>query len=354
MWALGLMSGTSMDGVDAALVETDGEAVRQIGPSLFLPYEEAFRERLRDVLGMDRADEGLVRDLTLRHAEAVEKLQEQAGIKADLVGFHGQTILHRPEAGQTVQIGDAQLLADKTGLPVVADFRQADVAAGGQGAPLVPVFHAAMAQGLEKPLAILNIGGVANVTYLGPSGGVLAFDTGPGNALLDDWMLAMTGYPIDADGALAAEGRVVEELVSEFLSHSWFSADPPKSLDRDDFALFAKGLVGGLGPADGAATLCAFTTYAVKRASDFLPRLPRRWLVTGGGRKNPVMMAMMRNLLGVPVDAVEAEGWQGDAIEAQAFAYLAARHLKGLPLSYPQTTGVKQPTTGGRMFQPRT
>jgi anhydro-N-acetylmuramic acid kinase len=204
---------------------------------------------------------------------------------------------------------------------------------------------------MDKPLAVLNIGGVANVTYIGPNGGLLAFDTGPGNALIDDWMLAMTGYPIDADGQMAAEGQADEGILQEFLEHSWFYAEPPKSLDRDEFALLAKSLAGGLAVQDGAATLTAFTVRAVAKAADFLPRLPKRWLVAGGGRKNKTMMTWLAHHLGVPVDPVEAVGWQGDALEAQAFAYLAARHLKGLPISFPSTTGAPDPMTGGRLFR---
>lgn len=351
MWVVGLMSGTSMDGIDAALLETDGEAVLSFGPSLTHPYDEAFRERLRDVLGLADPPADLIQELTKRHAQAVKALLEMAGQGAGLIGFHGHTILHRPEEGRTLQIGDGAMLAQLTGIDVVGDFRSNDVAAGGQGAPLVPVYHLALAAELDKPLAVLNIGGVANVTYIGPHGGVLAFDTGPGNALIDDWMLAMTGYPIDEDGRLAAEGQVDEAAVQEFLDHSWFSEPPPKSLDRDEFALFAKGLMSGLPPADGAATLCAFTTAAVARAESHLPRTPRRWLVSGGGRKNPVLMEGLGTRLGVPVDPVEAVGWNGDALEAQAFAYLAARSVKGLPLSFPGTTGVKEPTTGGRLFR---
>ncbi|MBF0166869.1 MAG: anhydro-N-acetylmuramic acid kinase [Alphaproteobacteria bacterium] len=351
MWVLGLMSGTSMDGIDAALLETDGERVTAFGPTLTRPYDEPFRERLRDILGLDDPSADLVRDLTLRHAEAVKALLAGAGQGADLIGFHGHTVLHRPEEGKTLQIGDGALLAEMTGIDVVGDFRSADVAAGGQGAPLVPVYHAALAASLEKPLAVLNIGGVANVTYIGPHGGVLAFDTGPGNALIDDWMLAMTGYPIDENGALAQEGHVDEAAVSEFIEHSWFAEPPPKSLDRDEFALFAKRLVGGMSPADGAATLCALTVAAVARAERHLPRVPRRWLVSGGGRKNPVLMSGLRFGLGVSVEPVEEVGWNGDALEAQAFAYLAARSLAGLPISYPSTTGVKEPMTGGRLFK---
>ncbi len=351
MWVLGLMSGTSMDGVDAALIETDGVKVTAFGPSLFLDYDEPFRERLRDVLGLPDPPADLVLDLTMRHVQAVRQLLAMPDAQADLIGFHGHTVLHRPQQRQTLQIGDGQLLAGETGIDVVADFRSNDVAQGGQGAPLVPVFHAALADNLEKPLALLNIGGVANVTYIGPNGGVLAFDTGPGNALIDDWMLAMTGYPIDLDGRLAQDGVVDKDAVEEFLGHSWFSAPPPKSLDRDEFSLLAKGLMGGLAPADGAATLCAFTARSVVRAVDFLPRIPKRWLVAGGGRKNPVMMAALRRGLNVPVDAVEAVGWQGDALEAQAFAYLAARSVAGLPISFPSTTGVPEPMTGGRLFK---
>jgi anhydro-N-acetylmuramic acid kinase len=293
----------------------------------------------------------LVRDLTERHAQAVEALQKQAGHRADLIGFHGHTILHRPQDRQTLQIGDGARLAQMTGIDVVGDFRSNDVGAGGQGAPLVPIFHAALAEGMDKPLAVLNIGGVANVTYIGPHGGLLAFDTGPGNALLDDWMLAMTGYPIDLDGQMAADGQIDEGAVQEFLDHSWFAAKPPKSLDRDEFAMLAKGLMGGLSAPDGAATLCAFTVGAVVRAVDFLPRIPKRWLVSGGGRKNKTMMAELARHLGVPVDPVEAVGWKGDALEAQAFAYLAARSVSGLPLSFPSTTGVPEPTPGGRLFK---
>jgi anhydro-N-acetylmuramic acid kinase len=261
-----------------------------------------------------------------------------------LLGFHGQTILHAPDQGKIWQIGDGGLLAAETGIDVVCDFRSADVAAGGQGAPLVPVFHAALAAGLEKPLAVLNIGGVANVTWIGASGDLLAFDTGPGNAPIDDWALRHTGSAVDRDGALARAGTVDRKVLDRLLVHPFFDQRPPKSLDRNSFDL---SQVNKLGTADGAATLTAFTTNAVHRAATHFPAPVRRWIVCGGGRHNPAILQGLRDLLGVPVDPAEALGWDGDALEAQAFAYLAVRSVQGLPLSLPGTTGVSRPQRGG-------
>ena len=270
----------------------------------------------------------------------VRRLIAEHDLAVDVIGFHGHTILHRPEERRTWQIGDGALLARLTGIDVVCDFRTADIAAGGQGAPLVPLFHAGLAAALEKPLAILNIGGVANVTWLGGDGAVLAFDTGPGNALIDDWALRHTGQPIDRDGALARHGHIDAARLAEFLAHPFFDRKPPKSLDRDDFARFADP---DLSAADGAATLTAMTASAVARGAEHFPAAVRRWLVAGGGRHNPILMAALRQRLGVPVEPVEAVGWDGDALEAQAFAYLAVRSLDGAPLSLPSTTGVERP-----------
>lgn len=361
--ALGLMSGTSMDGIDAALVRTDGFDRVEGGAWLTLPYEPAFRQRLRSCLGGQGPVAEVERDLTDLHAAVVARLLDRAGVPAaavDLLGFHGHTILHAPDARRTWQIGDGGRLAALTGIAVACDFRSADVAAGGQGAPLVPLFHAALSAGLPRPLAILNIGGVANVTWLGRGGGgegggegegeaVLAFDTGPGNALIDDWVLRHTGRAYDGGGALAASGRVDTAILDHLMSHPWFAAPPPKSLDRD---AWNPACVDGLPAADGAATLAAFTAGAVERAAGHLPEAPLRWLVAGGGRHNAVLMAMLRRRLGVPVDPVEAVGWQGDALEAQAFGYLAVRTRLGLPLSLPGTTGVPRPMPGGRLFHP--
>jgi len=350
--ALGLMSGTSLDGVDVAVIETDGEARVVAGPALTRAYDPALRARLQAVLGGKGDVAGVERDLTLAHVEAVRALAAEHGVAGvEVVGFHGHTILHRPDQRRTWQIGDGALLAAATGLAVVGDFRSADVAAGGEGAPFAPLYHAALASALEKPLAVLNLGGVGNVTWIGPgSDEILAFDTGPANALIDDWALRHTGEPVDRDGALARAGRVDQAHLARFLAHPFFRRPPPKSLDRDDFASFVPT---GLGAADGAATLTAMTAAAVARAVEHFPAPARRWLVTGGGRHNPALMAELARRLGQPVDPVEQAGWNGDALEAQAFAYLAVRSLKRLPLSLPGTTGVPAPITGGVLHRPQ-
>ncbi|HZS84546.1 MAG TPA: anhydro-N-acetylmuramic acid kinase [Stellaceae bacterium] len=346
---VGLMSGTSLDGIDAAFIETDGAAMVRPGPSLTIPYAEELRRALRGVLGGKGPVAAVERALTEAHAEAVRRLLGEHQLDAELVGFHGHTILHRPQERRTWQIGDGALLARLTGLDVVCDFRSADVAAGGEGAPLVPLFHAGLAAGFEKPVAILNIGGVANVTWLGDAPeAVLAFDTGPGNALIDDWALRHTGEAIDRDGALARAGTADEARLAAFLAHPYFDRPPPKSLDRDDFAA---SLADGLSPADGAATLTAMTAAAVARAAEHFPAPARRWLVTGGGRRNPALMAALQAQLRLPVEPVETVGWDGDALEAQAFAYLAVRSLRGLPLTVPGTTGAPRPMSGGRLHR---
>ena len=347
---IGLMSGTSLDGIDAAFVETDGETIVQSGPFLTLPYDRALRDALRAVLGGKGPTDAVERQLTEAHEAAVRRLIERHDLGAiDLVGFHGHTILHEPQQRRTWQLGDSASLAKQLGIDVVGDFRVADVAAGGEGAPFVPAYHAALATTLERPLAILNIGGVANVTWIGADDdAVLAFDTGPGNAPIDDWVLTHTGEAVDYGGALAAAGRVDEGLVTHFMAHPYFARRSPKSLDRDEFAGFRPE---GLSLEDGAATLTAMTAASVAAAPPQFPAPARRWLVTGGGRHNPVLMQMLAARLGAPVAPVEAVGWEGDALEAQAFAYLAVRSLKGLPLSFPGTTGVPQPMTGGKLYK---
>ncbi len=304
---------------------------------------------LRAALGGKGETAALERRLTEAHAEAVRLLIARHDLgRIDLIGFHGHTILHAPQERRTWQIGDGALLARLTGIDVVGDFRAADVAAGGEGAPLVPLYHAALARRLERPLAILNIGGVANLTWIGAGENeILAFDTGPGNALIDDWVLANTGAASDLDGALAAAGKVDEAFLARFLAHPYFARRPPKSLDRDEFAGFVPA---GLSLADGAATLTAMTAASIALGARHFPAPARRFLVTGGGRHNPTLMAMLAARLGAPVAPVEAVGWEGDALEAQAFAYLAQRARKGLPLSMPGTTGVPRPVTGGRFF----
>lgn len=355
-WIIGLMSGTSMDGVDAALLRCDGGNLGGFGPALTLAYSDAQRQAIRAALGEGgHGAMTLRRTLAEAHSEAVRRLLDEAGLRPEdirLLGFHGQTLLHRPERGRTWQAGDAALLARLTGIDTVADFRSQDVALGGQGAPLVPLYHAALARWskLELPLLVLNIGGVANITYIGGPRGedLLAFDTGPGNALLDDWLLRHTGQRLDEGGKLGAQGEVDEPTLARLLSHTYFQARPPKSLDRDDFSAES---VAHLWPASGAATLTAFTAAAVARALEHLPSRPLRCLVTGGGRHNRTMMRELAERLAMPVEPVESVGWRGDALEAEAFAYLAARAAAGLPLSLPGTTGVPFPASGGRLYR---
>jgi anhydro-N-acetylmuramic acid kinase len=351
---IGLMSGTSLDGVDAAWLETDGERIGTFGPRLTMPYDDRLRSDLRHLLGLAphlAPDDQRVKTATARlteyHAQAVVEL----GRAADLIGFHGQTILHQPDRRRTWQIGDAAWLASRTGVRVAWDFRSVDVAAGGEGAPFAPAFHAALARDLPRPLAVLNIGGVANVTWIGADETLIACDTGPGNGPLDDWVKQHAGTDFDADGALARSGSVDVAVLGRLLADPYFARPAPKSLDRLDFArALASSRLAALSPADGAATLVAFTATAV--AVTTLPSSPHRWLVTGGGRRNPAIMTALRDRLGVPVDPVETVGWDGDALEAQCFAFLAARVARGLPLSFPGTTGAPRPLPGGQIAAP--
>ena len=345
-----------MDGIDAALISTDGEAALALGPHLTVPYEPAFRDRLRDLVAR-HGDAGAVEQaLTAHHARAVDELLRTSGTRAadvDVIGFHGHTILHNPEIGRTWQIGDGAALARETGIDVVHDLRAADVAAGGQGAPLAPVFHRAMAATMARPLSVLNIGGVANVTWIGPGAqDLIGFDAGPGNALIDDWMRRRAGRPFDADGRTAAAGRADPVRLAGMMTHAYFAAPPPKSLDRDAFTNIAAKALADVSTEDGAALLTAFTVAAVARAAAHLPQAPKRWIIVGGGRRNATIMAGLRARLSAAIISGDEIGWSGDAIEAQAFGYLAVRSRRGLPISYPGTTGVPKPMSGG-VFTPK-
>ncbi len=360
---IGLMSGTSLDGIDAAILDTDGEDVAIPGPALTLPYQVWTRAMLHEALKLaahtpagapvpseiDKAE----RLLTDAHADAVRALLAEAKLGASdiaYLGFHGQTILHRPADKRTWQIGDGAALARATGIAVVNQFRLADVAAGGQGAPFVPLYHLvrvkSMAKDIELPVAVVNIGGVANVTYIGAKGELIAFDTGPGNAALDDWALKHTGEAVDRDGKLARGGEVNDTVLAFMLDHPVFLKPPPKSLDRFDFPM---AVVQGLSAPDGAATLTAFTAAAIARANEHLPETPRAWIICGGGRHNPVLMDELRARLSGKVMTAEDAGWRGDFLEAEAFAYLGVRSVRGLPLSLPSTTGVPYPMPGGQL-----
>jgi anhydro-N-acetylmuramic acid kinase len=363
--ALGLMSGTSLDGVDVAMIETDGKQVKSFGPSGYRAYSDRERTLLRAALTeavhlpQRDARPGILREaeqaVTVAHAEAVAAFVANNRIAfedIDIVGFHGQTVLHRPERRLTVQIGDAAALAKAIHIPVMHDFRAADVAAGGQGAPFVPVYHRALAQSLDRegPIVVVNIGGVSNITYIDGNDTLIACDTGPGNALLDDFMFRTMRQAFDCEGRFAAQGIADDAWVARGLELPFFSLPPPKSLDRNDFASLKLGQVQ---PADGAATLTAFTAAAIARIAPLLPKPPKSWIVAGGGARNLTMIRMLRERLEpATVEAAETLGWSSDAIEAQAFGFLAARGLKGLPLSYPATTGVPIPMTGGVIARP--
>jgi anhydro-N-acetylmuramic acid kinase len=350
--AVALMSGTSLDGVDAAWIETDGITVARTGTSLTLKFQDDLRADLRHLLEIAPGlapDDAFLRNvehrLTLDHCIAAAMIGEGK----DIIGMHGQTILHAPGERRTWQIGDAAMLARKLNLPVVHDFRSADVAAGGQGAPLAPLYHAALAEQLPKPLAVVNIGGVANITYLGADGSILSCDTGPGNGPIDDLVFRHTGQAYDKDGILAAAGTVWQDRLAGLLAHPYFALPAPKSLDRLTFAKLISAATDDLAPADAAATLTAFTVAAIAAAP--VPR-PLRVLICGGGRHNNAIMAGLRQAFAVPVEPVEAVGWDGDALEAQCFGFLAVRSLYRLPLSLPSTTGVPGPTPGGRWVKP--
>jgi anhydro-N-acetylmuramic acid kinase len=358
------MSGTSFDGVDVALVETDGEAIARLGPIGYRPYAEEERQLLRQALEaaarlksrVERPGElaDAERLVTAAHFQAVEAFLREHTIardKVDVVGFHGQTVLHRPEARLTVQIGDGVALARELRMPVVYDFRAADVAAGGEGAPFVPVYHRALARKLDEPhpIAVLNIGGVANVTYIEGDADPIAFDTGPGNAPIDEIVFARTGKRFDRDGILASQGAARWDIVEAALANPFFARKPPKSLDRAQFARFS---VDSLKLEDAAATATAIVAGSIGRALRHLPNVPATWIVSGGGARNRTLMKLLRSNLLAQVLVAEAVGWSADALEAQAFAYLAVRSLNGLPLTFPSTTGVKIPTRGGVLARP--
>ena len=361
------MTGTVLDGnIDIALLRTDGEAVQGFGPWTLAPYPAGMRPLLGRALDEARRwdfagpDPAVFAEaeaaLTRAQSLAVLAFLAGAGIPAAevaVIGFHGQTVLHRAPVpghkGATRQLGDGALMAALTGIPVAHDFRSADVRAGGQGAPLSAVYHAALLRDAPPGTAVLNLGGVGNLTWAGPDGDLIAFDTGPANAPLNDWVERHTGQPMDRDGALARAGRVDEARLARLLADPWLFAPPPKSLDRFGFTA---AMADGLGVQDGAATLVAFAAGCVGRALDLLPRRPARLAVCGGGRRNPALMDALRRRARVEAVPAEGLGWRGDAIEAECFAFLAVRCLRGLPISYPGTTGVPEPMTGGTVNQP--
>jgi anhydro-N-acetylmuramic acid kinase len=364
---MGLMSGTSQDGVDVALIETDGDIITRFGGTAYRSYSTPERALIRSATAVAlniterrarpeiiAAAEAAVNDA---HVEAVATFLAANSVRprdVAVIGFHGQTVLHRPERRLTIQIGDGRVLAARLGIPVVYDFRAADVAAGGEGAPFSPMYHRALARrlGLEPPVAVLNIGGVANVTYI-DGDDLIACDTGPGNALLDDFVRLRIAKPLDTDGHIAQAGRVDREAIARLLKHPFFAKPPPKSLDRNAFRGWVGAAFDSGSVEDGAATLTALTAAAAARIVPLLPRVPKTWIVSGGGARNPTLMRMLAERLApARVQTADDAGWSIDALEAQAFAYLAVRSLRGLPISLPATTGVPRPLCGGVLAEP--
>jgi anhydro-N-acetylmuramic acid kinase len=351
--AVGAISGTSMDGIDVALIRSDGRARLETGPGATFPYPTDVAGALRELVAEPQRALGPLDELeaavTDAHVAAIRGFFDKFGVDrraVALVGLHGQTVLHRPRERFTRQLGDGARAAAALGIDVVNDFRAADVAAGGEGAPFVPLYHAAMSAKLERPLVLLNWGGVGNVTYLGPEGEIVAFDTGPANALIDDFVGRRLGVSHDEGGALAASGRADKGLVQRFMQDAYFDRPAPKSLDRNHFHGVMQALEP-LGDADGAATLAAFTVEATAAATRHFTAPASRWLVCGGGRRNATLMRAVATRLGAAVDPIEAIGFDGDVVEAQCFAYLALRSRQRLPLSLPTTTGAPHPLTGG-------
>lgn len=366
--AIGLMSGTSMDGIDVALIETDGETTVRRGPAAEYPYTPAFRRRLAASLEdakaiRERGDRPgslaeVEREITGLHGDAVQRFLSDNGLAARdiaVVGFHGQTVIHRPDQGYTVQIGGGPLLAKQIGIPVVYDMRANDMAHGGQGAPLVPAYHAALAQSLDRaafPVVFVNIGGISNLTYIGADGEIVAYDSGPGNTLIDQWVEAEAGIPFDQGGAIASEGQVIATLAERYMAHPFFTAEKRRSLDRNDFRP-PKPHEAGLH--DGARTLAHVTAAAILKSARHLPQRPRTYIICGGGRLNRTIVYDLRRMAaeeGAVVDIAEAFGFDGSGMEAEAWAYLAVRSIRGLPLTFPGTTGVKMPVTGGVLIRP--
>ena len=362
--AIGLMSGTSMDGIDAALIKTDGKNIVERGEMGFYPYtveaQNLLKQALEDAKQIKSRDERIgclqeAEDLVTKlHIDAVAKFLKEQGLEAsqiDLVGFHGQTVLHRPADALTVQLGDGERLAKESGIDTVFDMRANDMKHGGQGAPLVPIYHKALSASMsdefqsQTPMVFVNIGGISNITYVGDE--LIAFDTGPGNALIDQWVEREAGVPYDQGGMIAAEGQIDLTLVEKYLSNPYFEKQLPKSLDRNDFL---PPLSNEIGVEDGARTLAHISAAAIIKSVEHLPETPKLWIICGGGRLNPHIMADLKELAKIQnahVIASEEAGFDGDAMEAECWGYLAVRSVEGLPLTYPKTTGCKAPVSGG-------
>ena len=354
--AIGCMSGTAMDGIDIALIETDGyEYIRPIG-FISESHDSAFREKLRSCLNKTSRDsltETIEKEFTLRHIPLIKKLMCNLNVSSqdiDIIGFHGQTIHHNPNEKITIQLGDGQLLSQEIGVPVSYDFRQADIQSGGQGAPLLPIYHKALSvnAGIDLPTAIVNIGGVGNITWIDYDG-MIAFDTGPGNAMIDDWVKSQTDNLYDEGGKYAANGTIDKDIVKQFTSSDYFLKKYPKSLDRNDFH---ESSVDGMTLENGAATLTEMTIQSIALAISQCPTPPKSIYISGGGRHNSTIISRLSDAIGITVKPSDTLGWNGDSLEAEGFAYMAVRRVLNEPISFPTTTGCPSPMVGGIIAKP--
>lgn len=357
--ALGLSSGTSLEGVDAALISTDGVDVYEFERSMSVPYDDDLREKIRSILSL-RPDtpeneakiKAVEEELTRFHAEVAQDFINTSDKPIDVIGFEGHTICHDPKNHYTHQIGDGNLLAELTCTKVVNRFARADIAAGGQGGPLAPVYYNALCADIGKPLGVVNIGGVSNLTWIGSIGEMIAFDTGPGNAVINDWVLKHGGMHMDYNGKLAITGTVNEQIVANLMRHKFFAQYPPKAIDRDIFKEKLEHLEG-LSLEDGAATATAFIAESIAYALLlYLPEIPQTLIVCGGGAKNPTIIRFLRQRLpDIEIKTAADEGFDINALEAQAYAFMAARRLYHLPITFPTTTGVPEPMAGGEIHE---
>lgn len=349
---IGCMTGTSCDGLDLAYIETDGTNIVMMGPSQVIAFEPEYRKILLERILLRThshiGDAELSKTIASFHGHHIKDFIRQNHLTVDAIGFHGQAVWHDPSNQLTIQLGDCQHLANLTGIKVVGQVRQNDVKNGGQGAPLVPIYHFALAAKLKKPTAFLNIGGVSNITFINVDETLIAGDTGPGNALIDDWVERHTGTPQDTDGRYAAQGTINQKLLDKWLQHPFFTEPFPKSLDRLKFHHMLEEC-DPLTFEDGAATLTEFTVKAITKGLELLPEQPNQLVVCGGGCHNPVLMNGLLHYFKNVVSASDI-GFDSDAIEAQLMGYLAARFLEKLPSSFPSTTGVRQPVISGELF----
>lgn len=358
---IGMMSGTSFDGVDAAIVKTNGDTIQSLGKTYESSYSDSLRKKIRDLINKKNSIRLLLdveEEITREHARVVKELLKKANIKSsdiDLIGFHGQAIYHNPLRKKTLIIGNPSLLSELTQISVVADFRSKDISRGGQGAPLVPFYHKALCDHLPKPVAVLNIGGVSNVTYVGEKD-LMAFDIGPGSALIDDWVYEREKKHFDESGKIARNGIPNESLLEVFMKNKFFNAKPPKSLDRNKFRAILKKM-DGLDTKDGAATLTYLTARSIKNAQKFFPQPPKKWIVCGGGCKNLFLMDILQKQYNFDIMSLEdfhvfdVASINPDFVEAQAFGFLAVRSHYNLPLSAPYTTGVSSEVSGGAFYR---